>query len=129
MRLGTKSCGIFPSYHVLSQTFRWHVQYSGIMSNKGLTHLNSNMYTKQFVWAVTDCTHIRNLLLQNTTQAGIIFTCSESTSFLKGLQEGGGHKHRKMSCGKSLNVSQNARKQQKIHIIHFPRSCMKIINK
>jgi hypothetical protein len=35
----------------------------------------------------------------------------------------------KQSGRMSLNVSENARKQQKLNIIHFPLRCLKIINK
>jgi len=100
MRLDTKLVVHFLLIKYFWLIFCWHVQYSYIMC--GITELHTWTATgiqsssyKQLTFPHTHThTHIRNLLLQSTTKAAIIFTRSQTDSFLNRLGKGG-NKRRK----------------------------------
>jgi len=96
MRLDTKLVVHFLLIKYFWLIFCWHVQYSYIMC--GITELHTWTVTcrqsSSYMLLTSSHTHIRNLLLQSTTQAAIIFTHSQTDSFLNGLGKGG-NKRRK----------------------------------
>jgi hypothetical protein len=111
--------------------FCWRVHYSYIICAIMELHTwtATGRQSSSYKQLTSPHTHTsRNLLLQSTTEAVIIFTHSQTDSFLNGVGKGG-NKREKQSGRMSLNVSENARKQQKLNIMHFPLRCKKIINK
>jgi hypothetical protein len=134
MRLDTKLVVHFLLIKYFWLIFCWHVQYSYIMC--GITELHTWTATgiqsssyKQLTFPHTHThTHTSEICCCKALQKQQLF--SHAVKLIHFWTDWGREaiNAEKQSGRMSLNVSENARKHQKLNIIHFPLRCMKIIN-